>query len=239
MSIPPLKRYKNPIKASRLFFLSIFLAISSTCFAFVHDNAHMLQDSDKKKIEEWVAELEQKTSAQIAVVTINNLNLTPIEEYAVNLFKKLGIGQKAKDNGILLLVAKKERQLRIEVGYGLEEVLTDAIANQIINRVMVPEFKEGHYSEGILKGTWEITSLIAKEAHVNVLNPPQSTESAIPIPVLAFPISIYLLLFLLNWKLRRYRGKSVGSSHTISSKGSGRGGYGGGRSGGGGASGRW
>lgn len=232
------------MKILKALFLFVFIAIGSSCFGLVHDHAHMLQASDMKKIEGRIAELEEKTSAQIAVVTVSNLDSTPLEEYAVNLFKSLGIGQKSKDNGILLLVAEKERQLRIEVGYGLEGILTDAVTHRIINRDIVPEFKKGHHSKGIAKGVWEITSLVAKDAHVDVSN---STQFQAPDFI---NFIFFILMFMIIHGLHR---KTVSRSRTIPSQSPGNdpfgknghdrdsrgGGYGGGRSGGGGSSGSW
>ncbi len=188
------------MKILKALFLFVFVAISSSCFGLVHDHAHMLKASDKKKIEGWIGELEEKTSTQIAVVTVSTMDAIPLEEYAVNLFKSLGIGQKAKDNGILLLVAEKQRQLRIEVGYGLEGILTDAIAHKIINRDIVPEFKNGHYSKGIAKGVWEITSLVAREANVVISN---STQLETP-DFIGFLFVI--LMFIIVQGLRRKKG---------------------------------
>ena len=130
---------------------------------YVVDQSGIIDGTVRGRIEGWIIELKQKTTAQVAVVTVDSTGPLSIEEYAVNLFQRFGIGQKGKDNGVLLLVAYKDRHMRIEVGYGLEGAVTDAYSSRIINTIMTPEFKEGRFSDGIEKGTAAIVTLIAKE----------------------------------------------------------------------------
>jgi uncharacterized protein len=116
---------------------------------YVVDTCGIIDSAAKSRMEEWILELNQKTSAQVAVATVDSTEPLSIEEYAVNLFKRWGIGQKGKDNGVLLLVAYKDHHMRIEVGYGLEGAVTDALSSRIINSIMAPEFKQGNFSKGI------------------------------------------------------------------------------------------
>ena len=97
--------------------------------SYVVDQAGILTADDKKFIEQWAYELQSKTTAHLEVFIVQSIGDEPIENVAVNVFKQWGIGDKKKDNGVLLLIAVKERQLRIEVGYGLEGVLTDYQSN--------------------------------------------------------------------------------------------------------------
>lgn len=107
--------------------------------------------SKKNKLENLLISFENKTSNQVAVVTINTLSGNTIENAALRIFENNGLGQKDLDNGVLLLFVKNDRKVRIEVGYGLEGVLTDALSSRVIRQIMIPEFKEGKYAEGIEK----------------------------------------------------------------------------------------
>lgn len=115
----------------------------------VSDFAGMLAPSEVKGLETKLSDFEKQTGNAIVIATINNLGGDTIENYAVELFKEWGIGQKDKDNGVLILVLKEDRQMRIEVGYGLEGALTDAQSFWLIRDVMTPAFKNGDYAGGL------------------------------------------------------------------------------------------
>jgi len=119
---------------------------------YVNDFAGILSSDTKKTLETKLSSLDASTSAQLSVVTIKSLDGDTIENYAEKLFKEWGIGQKGKDNGVLLLVAVDDHKLRIEVGYGLEGALTDAESSNIIRNTITPEFKKGDYNKGITNG---------------------------------------------------------------------------------------
>ncbi len=140
--------------------------IPSVPLGYVSDFAHLLGVAEKKALEDLSLELEQKTTAQLAVVTVNTTSPESIEPYTVRLFEKWGIGHKGKDNGVLLLVAYQDRAVRIEVGYGLEGVLTDAICKNIIEKFIIPSFKQGQFSQGIYKGSLSIANSIAESYNV-------------------------------------------------------------------------
>jgi len=115
---------------------------------YVNDFASIFEKEYIDKMENLITDLEKKTTAEIAVVTIDSLGDKSIETYAVKLFEAWGIGKKDINNGILFLVAMEERECRIEVGYGLENVITDVIAKHIIDEIVIPQFKEGKYELG-------------------------------------------------------------------------------------------
>ena len=119
---------------------------------YVTDNAMMLSAEDRQTILDMGAELDRKHKAQIAVVTIDSLYDENIDEYANKLFRSWGIGDKKLNNGVLLLISRKDRKFRIEVGYGLEGRLTDSYCGELLNW-MKPYFKAGDYSPAIL-GTY-------------------------------------------------------------------------------------
>tara|TARA_R110001583_G_scaffold98294_1_gene243292 strand:+ start:3566 stop:4243 length:678 start_codon:yes stop_codon:yes gene_type:complete len=118
----------------------------------VVDQASLFPADTKRSVEKTLREYEKQTTNQVVVVTIPSLNGYSIEDYGYQLGRHWGIGWADKNNGVLLIVAKNDRKMRIEVGYGLEGVLTDAIAANIIQTVIRPEFKKGRYSIGIVKG---------------------------------------------------------------------------------------
>ncbi len=130
---------------------------------FVNDYTNTLTEEWKVKTEQLAANVESQTSCEIAVAVIDNLNGISIEEYAVGLFNKWGVGKKDKDNGVLLLVAMADHKLRIEVGYGLEGTITDLEAKDIIDNVIVPRFKENNYNSGIYNGVVAIANKIYEE----------------------------------------------------------------------------
>ncbi|MFW3441389.1 TPM domain-containing protein [Aliarcobacter butzleri] len=122
----------------------------------VIDEANLLSPEVKKDINNILKNEENKSSNQIVVVILNSLNGYSIEEFSYQLGRFWGIGQKDKNNGVLLVISMKEREIRIEVGYGLEGALTDKISHEIINYTIKPNFKASQYELGILKAVNEI-----------------------------------------------------------------------------------
>ena len=128
---------------------------------YVNDFAGVLSESVENSLEERLSSFTASTSNEIAVVTLSSLEGETVENAAVKLFEEWGIGQKEKDNGVLLLVAINDRELRIEVGYGLEPVLTDSRSGNIVRDQITPAFKAGDYEGGIIAGTEAIISIIS------------------------------------------------------------------------------
>lgn len=136
--------------------LILFVAVPAGAYfnpgkpaGFVNDYANLLSAEQKQSLEQKLSQFEKDSTVEISVVTISSLQGDTIENFAVELFKEWGIGKKDKDNGILILVALEDRKMRIEVGYGLEEKITDAQSSWIINDVMKPAFKNIDYYQGI------------------------------------------------------------------------------------------
>jgi|ETN07SMinimDraft_1059922.scaffolds.fasta_scaffold79989_1 uncharacterized protein len=127
----------------------------------VVDRASLLPRDVETRLEAILKKHEDMSSNQVVVVTIHSLEGRTIEEYGYQLGRHWGIGQADKDNGVLLIIAKNDRKMRIEVGYGLEGSLTDAIASNIIQAVIRPEFKKGRFSQGIQNGVESILLAIA------------------------------------------------------------------------------
>lgn len=143
---------------------------------YVTDYAGMIDYSTKEKILAIGGELDAKYKAQIAVVTVDSLGFSTIEEYANELFRSWGIGDKNLNNGVLLLIAKDDRKFRIEVGYGLEGAITDGYAGEVLDG-MKDYFREENYSEGILNAYKILTAKVYEEYGGEV---PQNVAVAMP-----------------------------------------------------------
>ncbi|HTF99608.1 MAG TPA: YgcG family protein [Nitrospirota bacterium] len=126
----------------------------------VTDNAQILTDDTRRSITEQLKAHEQQTTNQVAVLTVPSLEGESIEEYANSVFKEWKLGQKGKDNGILVLVAPNDRRMRIEVGYGLEGTIPDSLAGSIIRNVMTPKFKDSDFNGGISAGVSAILTVL-------------------------------------------------------------------------------
>jgi len=157
------------MKKKSIFFVIIAFALAAfTAFAVdvpfltgrVTDNAQILSDETRKAVTANLKAHEEKTTNQIAVLTVPTLDGVSIEEYAVTVFNTWKLGQKGKDNGVLLIVAPKDRKMRIEVGYGLEGTMTDGIAGSIIRNAITPFFKNNDYDRGIDEGVRAIINVL-------------------------------------------------------------------------------
>lgn len=207
---------------------------------YVSDHAGVLDSASKQKLEQLLSSFEKQTSNQVIVATFPSLEGENIEELSMRIAEKWKVGQKDKDNGVILLVFKNDRKLRIEVGYGLEAVLTDSLSKRIIQNEIVPRFKQGDFSGGILAGV----SAILKASQGEYQGKETSNEG-IDLGK-GGALLLFLLIFFLPYFLRRSRSNSIdfgsGAWSSGSSWGSGRsGGFsgGGGGFGGGGSSGSW
>jgi uncharacterized protein len=127
---------------------------------YVNDDAGLLSSENKTYLEDKLTLLEKETTAEVVVVTINSLEGTTVEDYASKLFENWGIGKKGKDNGVLFLIAREDRKLRIEVGYGLEAIITDSRAGRIRDNDILPFFKKDEYGAGIIGGVNAIEVLV-------------------------------------------------------------------------------
>lgn len=164
----------------------------------VVDQAGIFDNTTKARIDAILVQHEQKTSNQVVVVTLPSLQGLAIEEFGYQLGRAWGIGTKAKHNGVLLIVAPQERQVRIEVGYGLEGTLTDATSKMIIEQDILPHFKQGDYPGGILAGTTSILATIEGTAEAQ----PISASSSSSLGSNLFTLMIYLFLFFIFVSLR-------------------------------------
>jgi uncharacterized protein len=249
------------VKRQACFIAALVLCLASSALALdfppltgrVIDQADVMTAQSRSDLEVKLKELEDKSSIQLVVATVKSLQGSDVETYANGLFRFWKLGEARKNNGVLLLVAPAEHKVRIEVGYGLEGTLTDALSSVIISSAIIPRFKTGDFSGGIERGVDGITSVLSGDTadwqpkpHV------RSDESAID-DLLAFLFPL-LLMFAIWYLMGSARGaasrrpvRQVGRTIIIPYGGStwgsgwgggiGGGGFGGGFSGGGGSSG--
>jgi len=234
-----------------IFLVSPFLVYAGNIpqpVGWVNDFANVISADYRDKLTYLIQELQEKTSSEIAVVTISSIAPLGENEYARLLFDNWKPGKKGKDNGVLVLLAVKERRWRIETGYGVEGILPDCLCGEIGRNYMVPYFKAGKYAEGLYYGVTAIAKVIAKDANVSLetaqaVKEPVSGNTSSPDSI--FPIIFILLMFgfisLINSLSSRgrrsgyYGGGYWGGGY--GGGGFGGGGFGGGGGGGGGAGG--
>ena len=226
------------------------------------DEARLLSAEREAALTERLAALEAETSDQLVVVTVNDLQGYPIEDYGYRLGRAWGIGQDEDDNGVLLIVAPNERKVRIEVGYGLEPILTDALSARIIHDDILPAFRVGGFERGIEQGVEAIATQLTLDeaealARAGEAERPERRMAWGILVVVAVVIALGLLGIVQAARApgRRGRGRRDGltpiliwaASEAARSRSSGGGGFGGGGGfsggggsfGGGGASGGW
>lgn len=214
----------------------------------VVDGAALLTAAERASLEQALKAHEEATTNQVVVVTLASLEGVPIEEYGYQLGRHWQIGQKGKNNGVLLIVAPSARKVRIEVGYGLEGVLTDAVSRVIIETIIVPAFRSGQMGPGIVAGTGAILKTLtgdAPEVQAAAKRIEERQDEASP---LALFLMLALIVFMI-WASQRGimsgggRGGGFGGGFGSGRGGGGFGGGGfsggGGSFGGGGASGGW
>src|SRR5262245_12882687 len=163
----------RPGMTSYLFAFGFLLVLSLSALAAltfpqltgrVVDDAGILDAATKANLDRKLADFESKTTGQLVVVTLKSLQGTSIEDYGYQLGRHWGIGQKGKNSGALLIVAPNQRQVRIEVGYGLEGALTDAVSKLIIENAILPRFKAGDFAGGITRGVDDIIQVLSGDA---------------------------------------------------------------------------
>ena len=224
---------------------------------YVNDFAHVLDQTTIAQLDNICQQLDQKAQAQIAVVTINSLDGTDIESYAVALYKQWGIGSKATDHGVLILLAVQDRKYRIEVGYGLEPILTDGKVGGF-GREAVPLLRQNDYNGAVSLMTSRVADVIAQDAGIELTGDRPQLPSApraqpqrglsgkqllilgvILLIVLLTPLRKLLFCILLSGMGGGGGGGGYSGGGGFGGGGGGFGGFGGGSSGGGGASGSW
>jgi uncharacterized protein len=232
----------------------------------VNDYAQVLTNEEEQQLETKLVAFNDSTSTQIAIVLISSTGEYPVDDYAIALFRNWGIGQKGKDNGVLILAAMQDRRMTIITGYGVEGALPDAICKRIIELTLKPAFKAQQYFNGLDEATTEIMLRTTGEFKADEK---QKEQAPVWLPVLFVFLILFFVMLAKILSVKRYaalnntpfwvawmllnaaanrRRQSRGSSWTGGSWGGGSsgwgssggfGGFGGGSTGGGGATGSW
>jgi uncharacterized protein len=216
---------------------------------FVNDFAGVIPDAMENRITALCSELKQKTGAELAVATIQDLGDSTIEDYASELFEQWGIGEKGKDNGVLILLAVSNRKIWIEVGYGLEPILPDGKVGGILDQYAVPYLSRDDFGNGLASVTAAVAVTIANDAGVSLTGQtPYAQRSPAANRVNKRSGIVLIIVFIILMIVTRGRilpwllffimmsgGRGGGGSFGGGGFGGGFGGFGGGSSGGGGA----
>jgi len=243
-----------------LFPLSLFALDVPSLEGRVTDKAGIFPSKQLRELENSLATLESRTSIQMAVLTIPSLKGDDLEEFSIRTVDKWKLGQEGKDNGILLLLAVEDRKVRLEVGYGLESLLTDAKSGFIVREIMIPHFSRGNFADGVEAGVSAVAGVVSGDSDISVEEVSRSQQSERS-SGRTIPFNLIVILFIIVFNSfgrmgRRRRGglfnllllnSLLGSSRRSGGSfggggfGGGGGGFsgGGGGFGGGGASGSW
>ncbi len=227
--------------------LSVVAAVSfPKNTGYVTDTTHVLGSDQVALMAAVSQELETKADIQFVTVTVDTLQDLTVEEYANQLFEKWGIGKKSDDKGLLLLVALKDRKVRLEVGYGLEGILTDAQAGDLLDDFVLPYFRQDDIKTGLSYGHVAIAQAMAQKSGVKLTGQHHQYNSGnhsfLGLAILIFALFLIFSGGRMGWLPWLLIGSSFGGSSRGGFGGfggSGFGGFGGGMSGGGGASRGW
>ena len=216
---------------------------------YVLDQTQTLTKEEIQSMNRMGLELQKKTKAQIAVLLIPTLDGEDVSDYANRIFRAWGIGDKEKNNGVLFLIALKDKQMRIEVGYGLEGAINDGKAGEILDQYAIPYFQKGKFGPGVMETYKVLAGEVSKEYGVSIdgsrTYAKQDSIELSPLQLLLIGVGILVLIIVdmtflggaitqsILWILASGRGGGSGRSD------GGFGGFGGGSSGGGGASRQW
>lgn len=163
----------------------------------VVDEANLLEPAAEARLTEKLAALEQARGDQLVVVTLSSLRGREIEDYGYRLGRTWGLGSAERDNGVMLIVAPEERKVRIEVGYGLEGVLTDAFSALVIQTRILPEFRKGAFEAGIEAGADEIIAQLSADPAVAAARAQAARPQKARVPIGPIIIVVVVLLFIL------------------------------------------
>lgn len=193
------------------FVISVIFLCRGFCFGkttlpmprnYVEDYAGVIDPADEQSLNAILKELEQKTGAQYIVLTVQSTQGEPIEQFAIELAQGWGLGQKGKDNGLLFVLAAQDRKYRFEVGYGLEEFITDQYCGRVGRNTLVPYLKQNQYSAGIYRANVEVAGKIAEHYGVTLTGvkvispsaPERSNKNDLPA---CFLLPIFLMILFI------------------------------------------
>ena len=195
---------------SRHFSVGIFLFLvlfAGTCFSaeikfpspagYVNDFADMIDASSEAKLSSMASSLKKKTGCEMAIVTVKTTEPLDPKTYAVKLNEKWKVGEKGKDNGYIILVAEKERRTEIEVGYGLEYIMTDSFCGRVLDEAVTPMFKAGKYGEGLAGGAAMINRKISENMKDVGKPAPKKKNFALGLVLLSFLLIVIIVISVL------------------------------------------
>jgi len=162
------------MKKKIIFFAFFFTFYSFFLFALdipqllgcVNDYAGFLKNNEREELESYLRSINETTKVQIALLTVSSLEGESIEDYSIKVAETWKLGDAKENSGVILIISKEDRKMRIEVGYGLEKDLTDALCSKIINKIIAPSFKRGNYYKGISEGLHAIVGYTVKDANL-------------------------------------------------------------------------
>lgn len=205
---------------------------------YVYDEDNIIDDDVEDEINDMLVDLEEKTEAEFAVITVENLQGYEIEDYANELFNTLGIGKDNEDNGVLLLISRSDERVRLEIGRGLEGCLNDAKCGRILDDYFVPYRESNNYTEGTELTVEAVLNVLADEYDVQI----QGVDEDLQVqeddkePSWIFIAIVFIIVIIIVFASDDYSGGSYYRGGFFSGGGSSGGSFGGGFSGGGGAS---
>ncbi len=197
-----------PLHAQQAYSIATIPNPKDNGYGWVSDPDHILTDEEVTALNSLITEIENTSTAQIAVVIVNSIGNEVPKDFATRLFNKWGIGQKQKDNGLLILTVIDQRRTEFETGYGLEPILTDALSYRIASQELVPHFKNGDYGSGLLAGIKRIKSILENpEVVEEIYDSGGVTYSPAPNPLhflfLGYVLAMLIVLFYYFSSVRR------------------------------------
>jgi uncharacterized protein len=197
----------------------------------VNDFANVIPQEQRAVMDSLAREVLQKTGTAVVVATVPTVGDRVVDDYATRLYESWGIGKKGEDKGVLILLALKERRVRIETGYGVEGILPDGVVGEIIRVHVIPQLKQGDYGRGLLNAMTAVSDVIARNAGVTLTGRPQIQPAQPKGGAPVSPLTLILLAIVVMLMLITRTGRQIMALLILSSFGGGRG-YGGGSSGG-------
>lgn len=170
----------------------------------VNDLAHVVDPASAATLEQRILSLQRTTGDAVVVATIDTFQpYGSIEEYAVKLFEQTGIGSRDAHNGVLIVLAVNDRRVKVEVGYGLEEFITDGFAGEVIRQAMLPAFREGRYGEGLVDGTTRLIQRVADRRGVTLSDVPRpaamrTVQEISPQTILVFIVVLLIVILIIR-----------------------------------------
>ncbi len=198
----------------------------------VNDFANVIPAGERDTMENLSREVLQKTGTAVVVATVPTVGDTTVDDYATRLYESWGIGKKGEDKGVLILLALKERRVRIETGYGVEGILPDGVVGEIIRLQVIPSLKQGDYGRGLLNAVTSVSDIISRDAGVTLTGRPHLQPSRPVGGTPVSPLTLVLLAIVIMLMLFTRTGRQIMALLLLSSFGGGGRSYGGGSSGG-------